>query len=106
MGVRRNFSEGEHFADRFQVADDAMQMDFHKTLCPFYITKKMPCVTATVTKIALRWRNHASFHTVKKFVTYRYQQSLYRCITCHDVCILQSHAVVNVRIYWPKASSE
>jgi len=35
MGVRRNFSKGgkiRHFAYPFQVADDAMQMNVHKTL--------------------------------------------------------------------------
>jgi len=38
-GVRRIFSRGgkhRNFAYPFQVADDAMQMDVHKTLCPFY----------------------------------------------------------------------
>ena len=32
------------------IADDAMQMDVHKTLYPFYATKKMPHVTVTITK--------------------------------------------------------
>ena len=38
MDVRRNFSRGlrRNFAHTFQVADDAVQMDVHKTLCPFY----------------------------------------------------------------------
>ena len=38
MGVRRNFSrvgQRRHFAYLFQVADDAIQMDVHKTLFPF-----------------------------------------------------------------------
>jgi len=51
MGVRRNFSRGgqsRHFAYPFQVVEDATQMDVHKTPHPFYITKKMPNVTATV----------------------------------------------------------
>ena len=34
------------------IADDAMQLDVHKTLYPFYTTKKMPHVTVTVTKDA------------------------------------------------------
>jgi len=44
MGVRRNFSRGQrrHFADHFQVADLAMQMDVHKKLFCFYTTKKIP----------------------------------------------------------------
>jgi len=33
-------------------ADDAMQMDVHKTLYAFYTTKKMPRVTVTITKNA------------------------------------------------------
>jgi len=37
---------------RANIADDAMQMDAHKTLYPFYITKKMPHVTVTITKNA------------------------------------------------------
>jgi len=44
MGVRRNFSrewQRHHFAYSFQVADDAMQMDTHKTLYPFYTVKKI-----------------------------------------------------------------
>ena len=35
---------------RGNIADDALQMDVHKTLYPFYTTKKMPHVTATITK--------------------------------------------------------
>jgi len=31
------------------IADDAMQMDVHKTLYPFYTTKKMLHVTVTIT---------------------------------------------------------
>jgi len=37
MGVRRNFSRGgqrRNFAYPFQVADDAMQINVHKTLYP------------------------------------------------------------------------
>jgi len=37
-----------HFAHLLQVADDATQIDVHKTLYPFCTTKKMPNVTATV----------------------------------------------------------
>jgi len=43
-----------HFAYSFQVADDAMQLDVQKTHYPSCTTKKMPYVTTTVTKIALR----------------------------------------------------
>jgi len=35
---------------RGNIADDAMQMDVHKTPYPFYTTKKMPHVTVAITK--------------------------------------------------------
>ena len=35
---------------RGNIADDAIQMDVHKTLYPFDTTKKMPHVTVTITK--------------------------------------------------------
>jgi len=35
-------SQRRHFADLFQVADVAMQMDVHKTIYSFYTTMKMP----------------------------------------------------------------
>jgi len=44
MVVRRKFSRGgqcQHFSHPFQVADDAMHMDVHKTLYPFYTAKKI-----------------------------------------------------------------
>ena len=36
-----------HFADPFQVAGDAMQMDVNKTLSTFYTTKKFPYAAVT-----------------------------------------------------------
>jgi len=59
MGVRKNFSRGRqrrHIAYRFPVADDAMQMDGHNALYPFYNTKEITHDTATVTKNALCWQ--------------------------------------------------
>jgi len=35
---------------RGNIADDAMQMDVHKTLYPFYTIKKMPHVTVIITE--------------------------------------------------------
>jgi len=58
-GRPQKFFQGEqtrHLAYPFHVADDAVQMHVHKTLCPFYTITKMPPATARVTKIALRWR--------------------------------------------------
>jgi len=34
----------------------------------------------------------ASFHTVRNYVIYHYQQSLSRCIICHDICVQQQAA--------------
>jgi len=50
---RKFFQRGQrqNFAYQFQVADDTMQMDVHKTLYPFYVTKKIHHVTITNTKI-------------------------------------------------------
>jgi len=55
MGVDRNFPGGgqsRHFGYPFQVSDDATQTDVHKTLYPFYSTKKMPNVTEAVANSA------------------------------------------------------
>ena len=79
-----------HFAYPFQVADDAVRMDVHKTLYPSYITKKMPCVTATVTTVTKMHFIGAEmllFHRcmlshIIKLRFYRYHQSLSRCIIC------------------------
>jgi len=45
MGVRRNFLGGGNvdiLLLLIQVANEAMQMDLHKTLYPFYTTEKIP----------------------------------------------------------------
>jgi len=44
MAVAETFPGGQtrYFAYPFHVADDAMQIHVHKTLCPFYTTTKMP----------------------------------------------------------------
>jgi len=47
-----------HFAYNFQGADDAVQMDLHKTLYHFYTTKMMTHVTVTITKNALWWQQY------------------------------------------------
>jgi len=66
IGVRINFSRGvqrRHFA--YPVADDAMQMGVKQNALPFLHHKENAlCITSTVTKIVLRWRCNASFHTV------------------------------------------
>jgi len=49
----RNSSSGPEYLRLLErtllTSDDAMQMDVHKTLYPFYTTKKMPHVTVTIT---------------------------------------------------------
>ena len=47
---------------RGNIADDAMQMDVHKTLYTFYTTKKMPHVTVTITK-------NASLASVARYIS-------------------------------------
>ena len=42
---------------RGNIADDAMQIDVHKTLYPFYTTKEMPYVTVTITEKRFVGRN-------------------------------------------------
>jgi len=79
--------QSRHFAFPFQVGDDAVHMDAHKTLYPFNSTKKMPRVTATVLENAVPWQQgffftHAFFHNVEKYVVNCYQQLLSRFITC------------------------
>jgi len=44
------------------IADDARQTDFHKTLYPFYTTKKMPHDTVTITK-------KASFAAIARYIS-------------------------------------
>ena len=70
-GRRQKLLQGRqhgHFSYPFQVADDVMQTDVHQTLYPFYTTRKMSRVTATVTEIALHGAailfTHASFLAV------------------------------------------
>jgi len=62
MGVGRNFSGGghRHFAYRFQIADDAMQMDVNKMICPFYAPKIMPSVHG-------RWRGSGKSQVLTGF---------------------------------------
>jgi len=52
-----------HFADPFQVAGDAMQMDVNKTLSTFYTTKKFPY--AAVTNCALLTQQCFSSNGIK-----------------------------------------
>jgi len=41
-----------------------------------------------------------SFHTVLNYVTFRCQQSLYRCITYQGVCVQQQHAAKRLIATW------
>jgi len=73
-GRPQKFFQGgqpQDFTYPVHVADDAMQMNVHKTLCPSYTITKMLLVTATVVKIALRWRSNASFSFMLLFKQYK-----------------------------------
>jgi len=49
--MRHNSAGGpEYLRTLKNIADDAMQLDVHKTLYPFYSKKKVPHVTVTITK--------------------------------------------------------
>ena len=49
----RNSSGGpEYLHTQRNIADDAMEVAVNKSLYPFYTTKEMPRVTATITKNA------------------------------------------------------
>ena len=91
IGLHRNFSIGRqsrHFACPYRAADDTMQMGVHITLYPFYTTKKMTYVTATVPKCA-------SLAARFLFATYKSKWltaiSMSRCVSCHG-CLPKSHA--------------
>ena len=58
---------------RGNIADDAMQMDVHKTLYPFYTTKEMPHVTVTITKNG-SLAAIAMYISIMTFYTVRYLQ--------------------------------
>jgi len=49
------------------IADDAMQMDVHKTLYPFCTKKKLPHVTGRITKKTLRWQQQPGILLLRKF---------------------------------------
>jgi len=67
MGVRRKICGGGKvdILLPFPVAEDTMQIVVHKALYPFYIAKKMPYVTASVTKIAILWQECFFSHSIK-----------------------------------------
>jgi len=121
MGVRNNFSrEGkvDILVVRFRLLTAQMQIDVHITLYLCYTTKKRPTLTATVPKkcaslaamflftpYKTRWQqyffsvftSYVSFHTV----TYCYQQSLPRCITCHR-CLRSTNSHMQQNAYCRK----
>jgi len=58
---------------RGNIADNAMQMDVHKTLYPFYATKDMSHVTVTITKNG-SLAAIAMYISIMTFYTVRYLQ--------------------------------
>jgi len=74
---------------RGNIADDAMQMDVHKSLYTFYTTNEMPHVTVTITKNAslAAIARHISTTTI---FTVCYLQifnagHFFSCKDCHDL---------------------
>jgi len=71
------------------IADDAMQMDVHKTPYPFYTTKKIPRVTIRITKNA--WLAAvARYISITTIYTVRYLQifgggHFFSSKHCHDL---------------------
>jgi len=67
----RNSSGGPEYLRLLEgtllMSDDAMQMDVHKALNPFYTTKKMPHVTVTITK-------NASLATIARYISISIRQ--------------------------------
>ena len=51
---------------RGKIADDAMQMDVHKTLYPFYTTKEMPMLREQSPK-TLRWQQYPDILVLRQF---------------------------------------
>ena len=70
------------WAKSIRAAADAMQMDVHRVLYPVCTTKKMSPMLRQQSQKCASFAD-VSFHIVWKCVTYCYQQSLSRCITCH-----------------------
>ena len=103
-----------HFSYLLQVADNAMQMDVHKTLYPFYTTKIMPHATSAVTKIARCWQQcffftHASFpHSVKQggllLSAVTVSSHYFRCLLRSTTICGKTHATVtwieSLKICW------
>jgi len=79
----------------FQVANDAMQMDLHKTLYPLYTTKKFPHESTRSVRIILklyslfRW---SCIRVCEKVVLFVILQLLlnWDIIQCHYYCELHT----------------
>ena len=69
MRARRKFSTDRQ---SIQAADDAMQMDVHIALYPVCTTKKMTPMLRQQSENCASFAD-ASFHMVRKYVTYCYQ---------------------------------
>ena len=124
-GRPQKFFQGKqsrHFGCPFQAADDTYANRRSHNALPLLYHKKWPTLTATVPKMRFvgsnvffhtvyktRWQqyffsvftSYVSFHTV----TYCYQQSLPRCITCHrflrsTVACSKGSTAVTLNLCW------
>ena len=114
MGVRKKFSTGRqsrHFACPFQAADDINANRSSHNALPLLHHKENDPRYSNSPRNALRWQQCFFSHRIKllgsnfsfqfshrinvvfHIVTYCYQQSLPRCITCHRC--LRSTATCN-----------
>jgi len=63
ISLRNSSGDSDLFAHlRGNIADDAMQIDVHETLYPFYANKKMPHVTVTIT-------NNPSLAAIARYIS-------------------------------------
>jgi len=96
MGVSRNFSGGGNVDISlilFHVAKDAMQMDFHKTIYPFYTTKKIPHESTRSVRIILKSHSGGLVFEFAKGCTYFHPLQLlldWGIIQYHYYCELQT----------------
>jgi len=64
----------------FQVAEDAMQMDLHTTLYPFYTTKKIPHSSTTFLNWGIiQYHHYSELQTTESELDLNYSQLRLRC---------------------------
>jgi len=98
MGVHRNFCRGGNVNISlvlFQVANDAMQMDFHKTLYPFFTTKKIPHESTRSARIFLKCYSGG--------VVFEFAKD---CTFCHPLQLLLNCGILQYHYYCEQQTTE